>query len=100
MPAPGPRTDAPKPASADGEPAFISPGVIGPWRYEFLVQGTISAMAARAFPELTQVPGPLGGTCLHGEIRDQSHLHGVLHRLDDLALVLVEVRWLPPGRMG
>jgi hypothetical protein len=34
-------------------------------------------------------------TVLHGEIRDQAELHGLLDRVQSLGLELVEVRRLP-----
>lgn len=71
------------------------PGAVGPWRYEFLVPGEISASTARIFPELTVAPGPLGGTALYGPVRDQAHLHGLLARFADLSLIVVEMRLLP-----
>ena len=37
-------------------------------------------------------------TVLHGEITDQAALHGVLDRVADLGLELIEVRRLPDDR--
>lgn len=37
------------------------------------------------------------GTVIGGEIRDQAELHGVLDRLQELGLELVEVKRLPRG---
>jgi hypothetical protein len=34
-------------------------------------------------------------TILHGPVRDQAELHGLLHRVQALGLELVEVRRLP-----
>ena len=34
-------------------------------------------------------------TILHGPVRDQAELHGLLHRIQALGLELVEVRRLP-----
>jgi hypothetical protein len=36
-------------------------------------------------------------TILHGPVRDQAELHGLLHRLQALGLELIEVRRLPAG---
>lgn len=71
------------------------PEVVGPWRYEFLVPGHLSAATVRAFPELTATPGPVGGTALYGEVRDQAHLQGLLARFADLSIIVVEMRLLP-----
>ncbi len=71
------------------------PGVVGPWRYEFLVPGELSSTTVQAFPELTVSPGPVGGTALYGVVRDQAHLQGLLARFADLSIVVVEMRLLP-----
>ena len=34
-------------------------------------------------------------TVLHGPVRDQAELHGLLHRVQALGLELIEVRRLP-----
>ena len=39
-------------------------------------------------------------TILHGPVRDQAELHGLLHRLQSLGLELIEVRRLPEGSQG
>jgi hypothetical protein len=39
-------------------------------------------------------------TILHGPVRDQAELHGLLRRLQSLGLELIEVRRLPEGKEG
>ena len=39
-------------------------------------------------------------TILHGPVRDQAELHGLLHRLQSLGLELIEVRRLPESSHG
>ena len=39
-------------------------------------------------------------TILHGPVRDQAELHGLLHRLQSLGLELIEVRRLPVSNHG
>ena len=39
-------------------------------------------------------------TILHGPVRDQAELHGLLRRLESLGLELIEVRRLPEGSKG
>ena len=39
-------------------------------------------------------------TILHGPVRDQAELHGLLHRLQSLGLELIEVRRLPASNHG
>jgi hypothetical protein len=67
----------------------------GPVRYEFLVAGQLSDSARAMFPELRSTRGPAGGTAMFGEVEDSAHLHGILDRLQDLGLVLLEMRQLP-----
>jgi hypothetical protein len=64
-------------------------------RYEFLVNGTLSATVKAAFSELSIAPGPAGGTVLYGEVLDDAHLHGLLQRFQTLGLSVVEMRRLP-----
>jgi hypothetical protein len=70
-----------------------------PKTYEIHVRGQVPA----------EVVDELGGlllaaedpqTVLRGPVRDQSSLHGILHRLANLGVELVEVRLLPDGRSG
>lgn len=67
----------------------------GPVRYEFLLAGGISEVAAASFPELRRSTGPAGGAVLFGEVEDEAHLHGLLDRFRVLGLSLVEMRQLP-----
>ena len=64
-------------------------------RYEFLLAGTLPSAASAVFPELSSAPGPAGGTAMYGPIVDSAHLYGVLDRLQDLGLELLEMRQLP-----
>lgn len=67
-------------------------------RYEFLVAGRVSETVRAAFPEFEIADGPTGGTSIFGPIRDTAALRGVLARLDDLGLTIVEMRKLPDAR--
>lgn len=64
-------------------------------RYEFLIGGRVSDTVRAAFPEFDVVKGPTGGTAIYGRVRDQAALRGILARLDDLGLSIVEMRKLP-----
>jgi hypothetical protein len=64
-------------------------------RYQFLVREQLSEWAEAAFPELTVKAGPVGGTILYGDVRDESALHGLLARFATLGLKVVEMRQLP-----
>jgi hypothetical protein len=63
-------------------------------RYEIRVKGRVSEETAFAFEGLSVDVRPVE-TVLHGEITDQAALHGVLDRVADLGLELIEVRRLP-----
>jgi len=62
--------------------------------YEIRIRGRVSQAVLDTF-------GPLESdverveTVLHGRVRDQAELHGLLHRVQALGLELVEVRRLP-----
>ena len=62
--------------------------------YEIRVRGEVSAAVLQTFDpldsDITQVE-----TVLHGPVRDQAELHGLLDRLQSLGLELIEVRRLP-----
>ena len=64
-------------------------------RYEFLLTGRLSEVAATAFPELTMASSPVGGTVHFGPVQDQAHVRGLLDRMDSLGLTVVELRQLP-----
>ena len=62
--------------------------------YEIRIRGEVSQAVLRTFDsmdsDITQVE-----TVLHGPVRDQAELHGLLDRLQSLGLELIEVRRLP-----
>jgi hypothetical protein len=66
--------------------------------YELRIKGRLSDSLLAALGELnTSVE--TGETVLHGPVRDQAALYGLLDRVQSLGLELVEVRRLPqaPG---
>ncbi|MFJ8726287.1 hypothetical protein ACWEQH_27810 [Streptomyces sp. NPDC004166] len=63
-------------------------------RYEFRVDGQMSDVLTKAFPELESVVGP-GQTMLFGQVVDEEHLYGLLARCQSLGLHVVELRRLP-----
>jgi hypothetical protein len=70
--------------------------------YRITVQGHLTKQLVSAFEELDVEPG-IEQTALVGEIRDQSHLYGVLHLMRELGLDLVSVetnRGHPGQTMG
>jgi hypothetical protein len=63
-------------------------------RYEIRIKGRVSEETAFAFDGLSVDVRPVE-TVLHGDISDQAALHGLLDRVADLGLELIEVRRLP-----
>lgn len=63
---------------------------MGPVRYQISVRGRLTERLGSAFAGMTMEPGA-GQTALVGEIRDQSHLYGILDRVRSLGLELVSV---------
>jgi hypothetical protein len=61
-----------------------------PTRYRIAVRGRLTERLGAAFEGLALEPGN-EQTVLVGEIRDQSHLYGVLDRVRNLGLELVSV---------
>ena len=75
---------------------------MGQRTYRLTVQGELGAHMASAFPGMT-VTAVGGMTILDGEVRDQAELQGMLQRVSDLGLTLVEAKALgsqPAGRSG
>lgn len=60
-------------------------------RYEIRVRGRLGESIAERFGGFDAEVEP-AETILRGEIRDQAELHGLLARIEDLGLELVEVR--------
>jgi hypothetical protein len=63
---------------------------VAPVRYRIRVRGRLTERLGSAFGGMTLEPAP-GQTVLVGEIRDQSHLYGVLDRVRSLGLELISV---------
>jgi hypothetical protein len=68
--------------------------IVAPANYEFRIRGRVSEPVLTSFEPLESTTEPVE-TILHGPVRDQSELHGILDRLQSLGLELVEVRKLP-----
>ncbi|CAL9372954.1 hypothetical protein SUDANB105_00901 [Streptomyces sp. enrichment culture] len=63
-------------------------------RYEIRVEGHVSEMLAKVFPELDHVLVS-EQTLLYGPVVDEAHLYGLLARFQSLGLRVVELRQLP-----
>jgi hypothetical protein len=62
--------------------------------YEIRIRGRVSRSLLKSFEGMTSEVEPVE-TVLHGPVRDQSELHGLLDRIQALGLELIEVRRLP-----
>ncbi|MBF6620311.1 MAG: hypothetical protein ITG02_08800 [Patulibacter sp.] len=65
-------------------------------RYEIRVAGAFSRRMVEELAEFTGAVRPTE-TVISGQIRDQAELHGILDRLQELGLDLVEVKRLSGG---
>jgi hypothetical protein len=64
---------------------------VGPVQYQISVRGRLTERLGSAFAGMTVEPEG-GQTALVGEIRDQSHLYGILDLVRCLGLELVSVQ--------
>ena len=62
--------------------------------YEIRIRGRVSQTVLDTFDHMDSSVERVE-TILHGPVRDQAELHGLLHRVQALGLELVEVRRLP-----
>ncbi len=70
--------------------------------YRLTVEGELGDQMASAFPGMTLTRDE-GTTTVTGELRDQAELQGVLQRVSDLGLTLLETKALearPDSRTG
>jgi len=59
--------------------------------YEIRIKGRVSQALLDSFAGTDSDPEPVE-TVLHGPIKDQAELHGVIDRIQALGLELIEVR--------
>jgi len=62
--------------------------------YQIRVRGRVSAALLDSFEGMESAIEPVE-TVLHGPVRDQAELHGLIDRIQALGLELIEVRRLP-----
>ena len=62
--------------------------------YEIRIRGRVGQAVLDSFDRLQSEVEPVE-TILHGPVRDQAELHGLLDRIQALGLELIEVRRLP-----
>jgi hypothetical protein len=78
-------------------PAARRLGGVPDAQYEIRIRGRVSEKVLQTFGSLTSDDDRVE-TVLHGPVRDQAELHGLLDRLQTLGLELIEVRRLPDSR--
>jgi hypothetical protein len=61
-------------------------------RYEIRLPYALTDRLAAAFPEMEAVQIAPATTILVGTLRDQTQLHGLLARIADMGLEIIEVR--------
>jgi len=71
---------------------------IRPARYEIRVEGVLGSRWSDWFEGLRVTSDTPGESSICGAIADQAALHGLLAKVRDLGLVLVEVRRIDPDR--
>jgi hypothetical protein len=67
-----------------------------PGHYEIRLRGILPPLWSRWFDGMTITCDDEGNTLLSGPIVDQAALHGLLAKVRDLGLALLEVRRIPP----
>ena len=65
-----------------------------PASYEIRIRGRVTEALLASFEGMTSELEPVE-TVLHGPVRDQAELHGLIDRIQALGLELVEIRRLP-----
>jgi hypothetical protein len=76
-------------------PTGRSPQVPTPDRYDIRVTGHLAPRWAAFFDGMTLTKQDDGTTVIHGQVADQSALHGLLRKLSDLGLPLLSVTPTP-----
>ncbi|MCW2832949.1 MAG: hypothetical protein JWN68_902 [Nocardioides sp.] len=71
-----------------------------PGWYRICVQGRLAQRWSTWFDGMSLSPGPDGTTVLRGPVGDQAALHGLLQKVGDLGLILLEVTQEDPGGSG
>jgi hypothetical protein len=62
--------------------------------YEIRIRGRVTRSLLDSFERMESELEPVE-TVLHGPVRDQAELHGLIDRIQALGLELIEVRRLP-----
>jgi hypothetical protein len=78
------------------EPHAGAGPVTDPGWYRIRVQGHLAHRWSPWFDGMSVSPGPDGTTVLRGQVGDQAALHGLIQKVGDLGLTLLEVIHEPP----
>jgi hypothetical protein len=62
--------------------------------YEIRIRGRVTEPLLSSFENMSSQLEPVE-TVLHGPVRDQAELHGLIDRIQALGLELIEIRRLP-----
>ena len=62
--------------------------------YEIRIRGRVTETLLSSFENMDSSLEPVE-TVLHGPVRDQAELHGLIDRIQALGLELIEIRRLP-----
>lgn len=76
------------------EPSSMAQTEQGPSRCEIRLKGHLDQRWAEWFDGLTLTRHNDGTTLLAGPLVDQTALHGVLHKIRDLALPIISVQFI------
>jgi hypothetical protein len=82
------------PPAAGDDAAMTTRRPVPDSSYEIRVRGRVSAALLNSFHGMESEIEPVE-TVLHGPVRDQAELHGLIDRVQALGLELIEVRRLP-----
>ena len=69
-----------------------------PVRYEIRLEGVLDSRWSAWFEGLQLSSDEPGQTIIAGPVSDQAALHGLLAKVRDLALPLISIRRIGPGR--
>jgi len=85
---------SPSTGEAGSPPRRSGFGAVSDSSYEIRIRGRVTRSLLDSFERMESELEPVE-TVLHGPVRDQAELHGLLDRIQALGLELIEVRRLP-----
>lgn len=82
------------------EPQTVTGPVSDSDWYRIRIQGRLEKRWGAWFDGMSLTPGADGTTVLRGRVSDQAALHGLIKKVGDLGLTLLEVTHETPGTSG